>query len=94
MNLHCLNVILGDMFSGIKYTEYAGLAVRTGVLVKFGTTYGRSKPEVGSTKHIEAYDRKGVLPAPQILSTSDQNIIPPTAFLRPIQKMFLLTVCS
>ena len=42
------------------YTEYAGLAVMAGIPVKFGTAHGRSRPQVGSAKHIDVYGRKGL----------------------------------
>ena len=48
------------------YTEYAGCAITTTIPVKNGTAHGRSRPEVGSTKRIDVYGRKGVNPAPPI----------------------------
>ena len=39
------------------YTEYAGCAITAAIPVKFGTAHGRSRPEVGSTKCIDAYGR-------------------------------------
>ena len=43
-----------------SYTEYAGLAVTAGILVKFGTAHGRSGPEVGSIKRIDVYGSRAV----------------------------------
>ena len=37
------------------YTEDAGCAITTGIPVKFGTTHGRSRLEVGSAKCIDLY---------------------------------------
>ena len=75
------------------YTEYAGWAVTARVPVNFGTAHGRCRPEVGGTKRIDAYGRKGVTPVPRIFGTSDRKITAPTFFLRPKSNFFSLTFC-
>ena len=82
------------LVSRSRYTEYAGLAVAACILVNFGTPHGKSLPEVGNGFRIDANGRKDVSPFSRIFGTSDQNIIPPTPYLRPIQNFFSLTVCS
>ena len=57
------------------YTEYAGWAVTAGIPVKFGTTHGRSRPEVGGAKCIDVYGSVGVSPPSLALWNSEQNII-------------------
>ena len=61
--------------------------------MKFGTAHGRSEPEVGSTKRIEAYDRKGFPLAPRIFGTSDEEMMTPTVFFGPKHNFYSLTVC-
>ena len=61
----------------MHYTEYAGWAVTARIPVNFGIAHGRSKPDVGSTKHIDPDGRKGVGPFSLKFGTSDQNIIHP-----------------
>ena len=39
------------------YTKYAGCAITAAIPVKFGTAHGRSRPDVGSAKCIDAYGR-------------------------------------
>ena len=73
---------------------YAGCAITAGIPVKFGTAHGRPRPEVGSAKCIEAFGRKGVIPAPRIFGTSDEKMITPTVFLGPKHNFYSLTVCS
>ena len=51
----------------------AGLAITAVIAVKLGTAHGQSRPEVGSTKRIDAYGRKGVRPAPRIFGTSGKR---------------------
>ena len=52
------------------YTGYAGWAVTAAIPVKFGTTHGISRPEVGSTKCIDVYGRGGVSAACRNFGTS------------------------
>ena len=54
----------------VYYTGYAGCAVTTCIAVNFGTAHGRSRPEVGSTKRIDVYGRKGVTSSPRNFGTS------------------------
>ena len=62
-------------------TEHAGCAITTGIPVKFGTSHGRSRPEVGSTKCTDAYGRKGVTPPPPpIFGTSGGKWSPLLAY--------------
>ena len=75
------------------YTEYAGCAITTAIPVKFGTAHGRTRPEVGSTKCIEAYGRNGVNPAPQIFGTSYEKMITSTVLLISKHNFYSLTVC-
>ena len=44
----------------LMYTGYAGCAITAGIPVKFGTTHGRCRPDVGSTKRIDVYGSGGV----------------------------------
>ena len=77
------------------YTGYAGCAITAGIPVKFGTAHGIiSRPEVGSSKCIDVYGRKGVAPFSRIFGTIDQKIIPPTIFLRSVQNFYSLTLCN
>ena len=71
-----------------------GLAVTAGILVKFVTAHGRSRPEVGSTKRIDVYGSGGVSRPSCILGKPEQNIIAPTHFLRPKQNFNSLTICT
>ena len=64
-----------ELSRGQSNTEYAGWAVTARIPVKFGTTHGKWRPDVGSTKRIDAYDRKGVTPAPRIFGTSDEEMM-------------------
>ena len=75
------------------YTGYAGCAITTGIPVKFGTAHGRSRPEVGSAKCIEAYGRKGVTPAPRIFGTSYEKMMTLTVLLRSKHNFYSRTVC-
>ena len=61
--------------------------------MKLGGAHDKSRPEVGSTERIDDYGRKGVTLAPQILDTSDENIMTPTVLLGPKHNFFSLTVC-
>ena len=71
-----------------------GWAVTAGIPMKFGIVHGKSVPEVGSAKRIDAYGRKGVPQGPQIFGTSKQKCITPTNLLRPIHNFYSLTICS
>ena len=64
----------------LVYTEYVCWDLTAGIPVKFVTTHGRSSPEVGSTKHSDAYGRKGITRGPRIIGTSDRKIMIPTVF--------------
>ena len=75
-------------------TEYAGCAVTAAIPVKFGTAHGGSRPEDGSAKRIEAYGRKGVIPAHRIFGTADEKMMTPTVFLGPKHNFYSLTVCN
>ena len=59
-----------------------------------GTAHGKLGPEVGSTKRIDVYGRKGVSPAPRIFGTSDEKMMTPTVFLGSKHNFYSLTVCS
>ena len=48
----------------ITASAYAGWAVTAGIPVKFCTTHGALRPEVGSTKRIGASGQKGGSPGP------------------------------
>ena len=76
------------------YTGYAGCAITTGIPVNFDTAHGRSGPEVGSAKCIEAYGSEGVSRPSRILGKPEQNIISPTHVLRPKQNFYSLTICT
>ena len=76
------------------YTACAGWAVTAGIPVKFGTTHGRSRPEVGSAKCIEVYGSRGVSRPSLVLGNSEQNIIAIFDILRTIHKFYSLTMCS
>ena len=78
----------------VKYSLYAGWAVTAAIPVKFGTAHGRSGPEVGSAKCIEAYGSGGVSRPSRILGKPEQNIISPTHVLRPKQNFYSLTICT
>ena len=82
------------LFVGGSYTEDAGLAFTAGIPMKFRSAHGRLRPEVGSGFLIDGCARKWVPPSSRIFGTSDKEINPPTALLRPIQNLFSLTVCS
>ena len=75
------------------YTGYAGWHVTAGIPVKFGTAHGRSRPEVGSTKRIDANGEKGVPPAPRNFGTFEQKMITPTACILGIKTQLLLAYC-
>ena len=47
--------VIGAMHPHDQYTEDAGCAITRGIPVKFGTSHGRSRPEVGSAKRIDVY---------------------------------------
>ena len=53
-------LLLGKDSATIRYTGDAGWAVMTGIPVIFGNAHGRSRPEVGSMKCIDAYGGRGV----------------------------------
>ena len=78
----------------IAYTEYAGCALTAHIPVKFGTAHGRSRPDVGSAKRIDAYGRKGVTPAPRVFGTSDKKMMTPTLLLGPKHNFHSLTICK
>ena len=62
------------------YTEDVGWAVTAGIPMKFGTTHGRSRTGVGSTKRIELYGSGGVTRHFRLFGKSEQNIITLHAF--------------
>ena len=76
-----------------RYTQYTGRAVTAGILVKFGTTHGRSRSEVGSTKRIDVYGRRGVYRPYLMIWYSQQKIIVFIDILRLKGNFFSLTVC-
>ena len=76
------------------YTAYAGWAVTAGIPVKFSTAHGRLRPEVGSTKCIDAYGSRQVLRPSLLISNSLQQITADTVILRPKHNFYSLTVCS
>ena len=43
--------------------------------MKFGTAHGRSRPEVGSVKHIDVYGSRGVFRRSLVIAKYDQEII-------------------
>ena len=53
------------IIGSLSYTGYAGWYVTASIPVKFGTAHDGSRPEVGSTKRIDVYGRKGVTLAPR-----------------------------
>ena len=67
-----------------------GWAITVDIPVKFSTEHGRSRPEVGSTKHIDVYGSGAVSRSSRIFSKSELNTIIPTDFLR----LSSLTVCN
>ena len=88
-----LPYFLLDWTSPLIYTEYAGCAITTGIPVKFGTAHGRSRPEVGSTKRIDAYGGRVVFGLCLICDTFDYKNIISMIFLRPKHNFFSVTVC-
>ena len=66
----------------------------TGIPVKFSTTHGRSRPEVGSGFPIEAYGSRGNSRPSLAIRNSLLKIIANSDLLRPKHNFDSLTVCN